>query len=158
MSLSDRTNFERQLRRRRKRIPPHAHRGRSGVCLLSTKCNRVALHTLGSEHDTKRKSQILEDRPLFNVQFEIRRCVFSFHAGITNLLHVEVATSKSILQTNSIAVCANAIGGDSMRPSERRRSKKTAAKPRALFISPIDQPYRNGWSPMKILSETAHHL
>jgi hypothetical protein len=128
------------------------------VRFLSVKDNCMSFYPLGAEHNAKRKLHIFENRALLDVQFQISSSIAAFCASITDPIDIDAAVPKSILQTNSVTVRANTIHSDSMSTGKRRRPEEASAKTRALLISPIDQPNRNGWLAMKILRETAQHL
>jgi hypothetical protein len=122
------------------------------------KDNRMSLHPLGPKHNAKRQLHFFQNRTLLDVQFQISSYVPAFSAGITNPIDIDAAVPKSILQTNSIAVCTNAVNGDAMSSGKRRRSEEAPAEAGPFLIGPIDQPNRDRWPAVKILRETAHHL
>src|ERR1700727_2935022 len=112
MFPGDRPYLERQLRSSSQRIPAHGHRSRSRVCLLTMKGDCVALYALCAEHNAKRKPHFLEDRPLLDMQLKIRSRATAFSASVADPVHVDITVSKSLFQTDSVAVLANAVNSD----------------------------------------------
>jgi hypothetical protein len=92
------------------------------------------------------------------MQLQIGGDVLALHTSVTHLLDVNVTLSKSVLQTDSIAICAYAVGSDGVSPGERRRSKEAPAEPGSFLVCPIDQPNRDRRPAIKIIRETAEDL
>jgi hypothetical protein len=122
------------------------------------KRNRVSLYTLGAEHNAERKMQVFKNWPLFDVQFQIGGDVLALQTSVAHLFDADVTSSKSVLQTDSIAICTDAVSGNGVSTGKCRRSKEAPAEACTLLVRPIDQPDRNRRPAMKILGETTQDL
>ena len=117
----------------------------------------MTFYSLGAEHDAKRKMHVFENGPLLDMQLQIGRCIATFSASVTDAVDINITVPESILKTNSITVCADAVDGDGMSTGKCRRTEEASAEPRTLLIGPIDQSNRDGGPAMEILREAAQH-
>ena len=51
----------------------------------------MALHTLGAEHHSERQAQILQDRALLNMQFQVRGRVLLLWLGFRETIDLNAA-------------------------------------------------------------------
>src|SRR5207237_9768173 len=75
MAPRDLAAFERRLRGGEKSVAAHRNRCRSGMRRLSDEPEHVALHAECAEDDAGRFAERLEDRPLLDVELQVRACV-----------------------------------------------------------------------------------
>src|SRR5271170_2632760 len=92
------------------------------------------------------------------MQLQIGSDVLALHTSVAHLFDVDVTLSKSVLQTDSFAICTDAVSSNGVSTGKCRRPKKAPAEARTLLVRPIDQPDRNRRSAMRIVRETAQDL
>ena len=115
------------------------------MSFLSVKSYAVAFHSLGTENNAERKTELLKDRPLFDVQLQIPCRILAFFSGLGEAIHFNAATSQRIFHFYSVAVGANAIRRNGMRARKRRRSQQAAPEARPFFVRPVHQAYGHRW-------------
>src|SRR5271170_5585018 len=92
------------------------------------------------------------------MQLQIGSDVPALHTSVAHLFDVDVTLSKSVLQTDSFAICTESVSSNGVSTGKCRRPKKAPAEARTHLVRPIDQPDRNRRSAMRILRETAKDL
>jgi hypothetical protein len=117
----------------------------------------MTFYSLGAEHDAKRKMHVFENGPLLDMQLQIGPCVAAFNASVTDSVDINITVLESVLKTNSITVCADAVDGDGMSADKCRRTEEASAESSALLIGPIDQSNRDRRPAVKVLREAAQH-
>src|SRR6516164_668225 len=109
---------------------------------LTVKSNDMAFHSLGAEHRTERQIHALQNRTLFDMEFQIRSGVFLFLLCLGESVDLHPATAQCVLEFHAVLVRAKAIRSDRMRTCKCGRTEQAAAKPRALLVGPINQTHR----------------
>ena len=72
----------------------------------------VALHAFGAQHDAERQLHALQHRPLFDVQFQIRRGVLLLARGFGKAIDRKAAARHGVFQADAVFVGAAAVGFD----------------------------------------------
>src|SRR5271155_5866970 len=121
------------------------------------KSDCMTFHPLGAEHDAEWKMHIFKNGPLLDMQLQIGSCIAAFSASVTDPVDINITAPESVLQANSIEVCADAVDGDAVSTGKCRRTEEAPAKARTLLIGPINQANRDGRPAMKILREAAQY-
>ena len=80
--------------------------------LLAEERQGVALDALSPKHNPEGQAKPFEDRPLFDVQFQIRSGVFLFGGSQREVVDLDAALAKSVFQANTILVTLAAVRGD----------------------------------------------
>jgi len=114
------------------------------VGFLAVESDVVALDAFGAEDDPEGESEMLEDRPLLDVEFEVSGGIVLFTGGFGETVDFDFAAAEGFFEPNAIAVGARAVGRDRMRAGKGGGTEKATAETRAFFVGPIDETNGDG--------------
>ena len=115
---------------------------------LAAEGDGPALHALGSLHDAEGQVEFFQDGALLNVELEVSGEVFLLNSGIADAFDRVPAVTEDGFEGKAVAIGPDAVGFDGVRSGEGRGAEEAAAKASALFVSPIDQLYRDRGLPL----------
>jgi hypothetical protein len=111
-----------------------------------TKRELVALDAHRAEHDAGRLAQVLEHRPLLDVQLEVggRGEAIEVRARRAHAGERHAVLGQRVGQLHALAIDqVRQLGLGVERAGRRRRAGQAAAEPRALLVGPVDQAQRH---------------
>ena len=115
----------------------------------------VPFHAQRAEHGAEGQIQVEQNRPLFNVQFQIGRRLFQFRTAVLDPFKIHARGAQRLGQGNAVAV-AEAAGFVEIKVAGTGGGAKQAfAKARAFFIRPGHQPHGDRGAAGVLLMDTA---
>jgi hypothetical protein len=115
----------------------------------------VALHAERPEHDAERQVELLEHRPLLDVQLEVGGGAAQPLARLAHPVELDAVSGQRVRQCRPVAVgqAAHRVGVERARAGAR--AHQAAAEARALLVGPVDQLQADvAW----LVRERAQHL
>src|SRR4249920_1803190 len=140
----DRAYLEGELGSSGESVSPLVHRRRACVCGLSSPGDPVALDAEGSEYDSEREIQRLENGALLDVELEIGGRRFELIARFEGVVEIDSVTGERVRQRDAVPVGQlTQLVLIRHRACGCARAEEAPAETRSLLVSPIYEADRD---------------
>jgi hypothetical protein len=130
---------ERAARRRQERVTAQVHRAGPRVRVRAGEAHDVALHAERAQHRAEREVELLEHRPLLDVELQVGDRVAQARAGLAHPVELHAVGGERVGERRPVPVGEPAHRIRVERTRAGARAEQAAAEARALLVGPVDE-------------------